>query len=208
MCDIRRGGAWFGEWRAHDAKNPSETVDIPQGVNINNKNRFVKNSDTQWKIQITEDLIGDSLHYADKDKLYIERLLTHIVLTISPRPFWSQGGSRDGYAELIAKAVDEKRILSYDKEKGSVLSVIAQQARLGNITEASLNDSISRLKRFVNDFKQKIKSITTLPTRSRRQSGTRIPTLLWLQRLQACMRPILSLQAWYIIFIIIPPHSP
>lgn len=81
----------------------------------------------------------------------------HIVLTISPRPFWSQGGSRDGYAELIAKAVEEKRILSYDKEKGSVLSVIAQHARLGNITEASLNDSISRFKRFVNDFKQKNK---------------------------------------------------
>ena len=81
----------------------------------------------------------------------------HIVLTISPRPFWSQGGARDGYAELIAKAVEEKRILSYDKEKGSVLSVIAQHARLGDITEASLNDSISRFKRFVNDFKQKNK---------------------------------------------------
>lgn len=56
------------------------------------------------------------------------------------------------YSLSTAKAVDEKRILSYDKEKGSVLSVIAQHARLGNITEASLNDSISRFKRFVNDF--------------------------------------------------------
>ena len=35
--------------------------------------------------------------------------------------------------------------------------MIAQQARLGNITEASLNDSISRFKRFVNDFKQENK---------------------------------------------------
>ena len=37
--------------------------------------------------------------------------------------------------------------------------MIAQQARLGNITEASLNDSISRFKRFVNDFKQKSNTI-------------------------------------------------
>ena len=44
-----------------------------------------------------------------------------------------------------------------NKEKGSVLSVIAQQARLGDITEASLNDSVSRFKRFVNDFKQENK---------------------------------------------------
>lgn len=35
--------------------------------------------------------------------------------------------------------------------------MIAQHARLGNITESSLNDSISRFKRFVNDFKQKNK---------------------------------------------------
>ena len=37
--------------------------------------------------------------------------------------------------------------------------MIAQRARLGNITEASLNDSIARFKRFVNEFKQKTKSI-------------------------------------------------
>ena len=71
-------------------------------------------------------------------------------------------GARKGWAEFISEAVEDGRVLSYDKEKGSVLSVIAQQARLGDITEASLNDSISRFKRFVNDFKQKIKSITTL----------------------------------------------
>ena len=70
--------AWFGEWRAHDVKNPSETINIPQGVNINTANRYVKNADTKWKIQITEDLFGDSLHYAFNDKLYTERLLTHI----------------------------------------------------------------------------------------------------------------------------------
>ena len=35
--------------------------------------------------------------------------------------------------------------------------MIAQHARLGNITKASLDDSISRFKRFVNDFKQENK---------------------------------------------------
>ena len=35
--------------------------------------------------------------------------------------------------------------------------MIAQHARLGDITETSLNDSIARFKRFVNDFKQKNK---------------------------------------------------
>ena len=39
--------------------------------------------------------------------------------------------------------------------------MIAQRARLRNITEASLNDSIARFKRFVNEFKQKTKSIIT-----------------------------------------------
>ena len=48
-------------------------------------------------------------------------------------------------------------MLFYDKKRGSDLSVIAQRARLGNITEASLNDSIARFKRFVNEFKQKNK---------------------------------------------------
>ena len=53
-------------------------------------------------------------------------------------------GARKGWAEFFTEAVEDGRVLSYDKEKGSVLSVIAQHARLGNITEASLNDSISQ----------------------------------------------------------------
>ena len=57
----------------------------------------------------------------------------------------------------MRSTVIHELVLSYDKEKGSVLSVIAQHARLGDITEASLNDSIARFKRFVNDFKQKNK---------------------------------------------------
>ena len=81
----------------------------------------------------------------------------HIVLTITPSQLSESSGARKGWAEFISEAVKNGKVLSYDKEKGIALSVIAQQARLGNITETSLNDSISRFKRFVNDFKQKIK---------------------------------------------------
>lgn len=81
----------------------------------------------------------------------------HIVLTITPSQLSESSGARKGWAEFISEAIEKGRVLDYDKKRGSVLSVIAQQARLGNITEASLNDSISRFKRFVNDFKQKNK---------------------------------------------------
>ena len=70
--------AWFGDWRAHDIKTPSLVTDVPQGVKINYKKRAITNEDTKWTIDVTEDLIQDSLHYAKKDRLYIERLLTHI----------------------------------------------------------------------------------------------------------------------------------
>lgn len=83
--------------------------------------------------------------------------MPHIVLTITPSQMSESSGARQGWAEFISKAVEEGRVLSYDKEKGSVLSVIAQQARLGNITEASLTDSITRFKKSVKDFKEKNK---------------------------------------------------
>ena len=60
---------------------------------------------------------------------------------------------------MLKEMEDEGQVLFYDKKRGSDLSVIAQRSRLGNITEASLNDSIARFKRFVNEFKQKTKSI-------------------------------------------------
>lgn len=66
-------------------------------------------------------------------------------------------GARKGWAEFISEAVEDGRVLDYDKKRGSVLSVIAQHAKLGDITEASLNDSISRFKRCVNDIKRKNK---------------------------------------------------
>ena len=70
--------AWFGDWRANDIKTPSYITDIPQGVDINQNRREVVNEDTGWNVTLTEDIVEDSLHYAVKDRLYIERLLTHI----------------------------------------------------------------------------------------------------------------------------------
>lgn len=51
----------------------------------------------------------------------------------------------------------EGKVLYFDKKRGNDLSVIAQRTRLGNITEASLNNSVARFKRFVNEYKQKTK---------------------------------------------------
>ncbi len=69
--------ARFGDWRAYDT-NSILITDIPQNLNINSSNRFVKNLDTSWNIQITSDAIGDTLHYANKDKIYLERMLSQI----------------------------------------------------------------------------------------------------------------------------------
>ena len=70
--------AWFGDWRSEQKKAPAFVTDIPQGVNLNTQNRKIKNEDTKWSVQVTEDVFGDSLHYAKNDRLYIERLLSHI----------------------------------------------------------------------------------------------------------------------------------
>ncbi len=88
----------------------------------------------------------------------------HVVATISPRELTEQGNAQDrngkgrqGWIEFINKAIQDKRVLDYDKKRGSVPPVIAQHARLGNITEASLKDSIARFRKEINDFKQKNK---------------------------------------------------
>jgi hypothetical protein len=88
----------------------------------------------------------------------------HVVATISPRELTEQGNAQDrngkgrqGWIEFINKAIQDKRVLDYDKKRGNVPPVIAQHARLGNITEASLKDSIARFRKEINDFKQKNK---------------------------------------------------
>jgi len=78
----------------------------------------------------------------------------HIVLTIAERG-WSGSEGRDGYSEIIQKAIDSGRVLQYDKEKEGTLSVIAHTVSMGNITAASLNKNVSQFKKEVNSFKEK-----------------------------------------------------
>lgn len=97
----------------------------------------------------------------------------HIVLTITTRDFFDTTPGRQGWKEFIDNAVKERRILDYDKEKGSVLSVIPQQTGLGNVTEASLTNNIAQFKKFVNDFKEKIRSITIWLNKRKKRSSTK-----------------------------------
>ena len=78
----------------------------------------------------------------------------HIVLTISERN-WTKAGIRDGYAEMIQKAIDTRKVLQFDKEKKGNLSVIAHAVNMGNITASALNINVAQFKKEVNAFRQK-----------------------------------------------------
>lgn len=80
----------------------------------------------------------------------------HVVLTIAEREWFAKNG-RVGYDEIINKAIDEGRLLDYDKTKKDDLSVIAQTTSLGNITESSLYKSLAQFKKEINSFKEKNK---------------------------------------------------
>ena len=62
---------------------------------------------------------------------------------------------RSGWSERINDAVKENKVIDYKKEKRTDLSVIAQHTRLGNITESSLNKSLSEFRKKVNRFREK-----------------------------------------------------
>lgn len=81
----------------------------------------------------------------------------HIVLTIAPRDFSDTTPGRHGWKEFIENAINDHRVLDYDKAKGNALTVTGQQTRLDSITVASLDNNISQFKKFVNDFKEKNK---------------------------------------------------
>ena len=79
----------------------------------------------------------------------------HVVLTISERGFEAEDGY-DGYLEVINKAIQSGKVLSYDKEKmRDYLTVIANHTRVGDISSKSLADNIARFRKFVNDFREK-----------------------------------------------------
>ena len=74
--------AWFGDWRAYD-NDLAIATPIGSKAELNKKNRTITNKDTNWNIQVTKDVFDDTLHYASKEKTYLERLLTNIDSVIT-----------------------------------------------------------------------------------------------------------------------------
>lgn len=77
----------------------------------------------------------------------------HVVLTIAERNFFEDGG-RVGWDELIRNAIKDGRVMDYSKKERSNLSVIAQPAGLGNITEASLKKNLAQFQKEVKQFRE------------------------------------------------------
>ncbi len=69
--------AWFGDWRKYDS-SPCKISLIPKKANINKNNRFIGNEDTLWSVQVTGNVFEDTIAHANKEKPYLERLLTNI----------------------------------------------------------------------------------------------------------------------------------
>lgn len=82
----------------------------------------------------------------------------HILLTVSDRPYKNTDG-RIGTIDVVRKAYEERRIIDMvkDKKMRDSLSVIAQSIKLGNITEASLNASLTQFRKEIKDFKDENK---------------------------------------------------
>lgn len=80
----------------------------------------------------------------------------HIVLTISERSYFQEGG-RTGYNEIIRNAIKEGRVLDFNIKKRDDLSVIAESAGLGNITKSSLEKSLSQFLKEIKSFREKNK---------------------------------------------------
>ena len=69
------------------------------------------------------------------------------------RAFAKEG--RTGYDEIIKSAVEDNRVIDYDKSKRADLSEVAQTTSLGSITESSLEHNLSQFKKEINSFREK-----------------------------------------------------
>ena len=78
----------------------------------------------------------------------------HIVLTIAEREFFGSKG-RSGYAEIVGSAVKDGRVIDFNKEMRDDLSVIANPAGVGNITDSSLKDNLARFRKEIKAFREK-----------------------------------------------------
>ena len=81
----------------------------------------------------------------------------HILLTIHKRDYIEKDlKGRQGLVDLIGQAIEEGRIVDFDRKKiRDDLPVIAQLTRLSNITEKSLNVNLSQFRKKVNEFREK-----------------------------------------------------
>lgn len=80
----------------------------------------------------------------------------HIVLSVYERDYFGTD-ARPGLMESVRNAVEQGRVLDFDTTKRESLSVIAKQARLGNITADSLAKSIAQFKKEINRFREENK---------------------------------------------------
>ena len=78
----------------------------------------------------------------------------HVVLTIAEREFFGSK-NRSGYAEIVRDAVKDGRVIDFNKEMRDELSVIANPAGVGNITDSSLTDNLTRFPKEIKSFKEK-----------------------------------------------------
>ena len=84
----------------------------------------------------------------------------HITLSIYEKLEGVKNRNGETYkslAEFVDDAVENGKVIGYNKEISDGLPVIAQRSRLGNITESSLNINLSQFRKNVNDFKKKNK---------------------------------------------------
>lgn len=77
----------------------------------------------------------------------------HVVLTIAERNFFEDGG-RVGWDEVIYNAINDGRVLDFNKKERQNLTVIAQPAGLGNITDASLKKNLAQFQKEVKQFRE------------------------------------------------------
>ena len=78
----------------------------------------------------------------------------HIVLTVAEREFFETDG-RVGYLDIVGNAIKDGRVIDFNKEMRDELSVIANPAGVGNITDSSLDYNLSQFIREIKAFKEK-----------------------------------------------------
>lgn len=97
----------------------------------------------------------------------------HIVLSVYERDYFGTD-ARPGLMESVRNAVEQGRVLDFDTTKRESLSVIAKQARLGNITADSLAKSIAQFKKEINRFREENKI-----NYSGKKTRSTIPFVTW-----------------------------